>query len=159
MTRNVRAGGGDLTINAAVGGDVLANVNTLHLGNGAAIQGNVTYRSDNQATVDSGAKVQGRLVRRARETGQPPLGLQILFGWLRALVGLFALGLIVVLVVPGLSQRTIATLRASPWASLGLGVLLLIAVPIVALAVLVAGIIVGAGGWGCSCSRRTPLRW
>jgi len=145
VTRNVRAGGGDLTINAAVGGDVQANVNTLHLGNGAAIQGKVTYRSDNQATVESGAKVQGGLERQAREISQPPLGLRILFGWLRALVGLFALGLILVLVAPGLSRRTVATLQASPWASLGLGVLLLIAVPIVALLVFVAGIIVG--GW------------
>ncbi len=148
VTRNVRAGGGDLTINAAVGGDVQANVNTLHLGNGAAIQGKVTYRSDNQATVDSGAKVQGGLERQAREASQPPIGvriLRILFGWLRALVGLFALGLILVLVVPGLSQRTVATLQASPWASLGLGVLLLIVVPIVALLVFVGGIIVG--GW------------
>lgn len=145
VTRKVLASAGDLTIDSRVGGDLKANVTTLHLGSHADIQGNVTYYSDKEATVDSGAKV-GHLERRPRQ-GQPisqgPLA--IVIGWFRALVGLFALGLIIVLLVPGVSQRTITTLRASPWASLGLGVVLLIAVPIVAVGVLILGIFVG--GW------------
>src|SRR5690606_24287040 len=59
--------------------------------------------------------------------------------------GAFALGLLFVLLFPRFSRQTGSTLSSSPWASLGLGLVALIAVPIVAIIVLVVGILIG--GW------------
>jgi hypothetical protein len=66
-------------------------------------------------------------------------------GWLRALVGLFLLGLLFVLLFPGFSRRTVDSLRRRPWASLGTGLGVLILVPIIAAIVFVAGLAIG--GW------------
>jgi len=66
-------------------------------------------------------------------------------GWLRTLIGLFVLGLLFILLAPRFGRRTVGTLGGSPWASLGLGIALLICVPIAALIVFVVGLFVG--GW------------
>jgi hypothetical protein len=66
-------------------------------------------------------------------------------GWLRTLIGLFVLGLLFILLAPRFGRRTVGTLGGSPWASLGLGIALLICVPIAALFVFVVGLFVG--GW------------
>jgi hypothetical protein len=59
-------------------------------------------------------------------------------------VGKFViLGLLFILLAPRFGRRTVGTLGGSPWASLGLGIGLLICVPIAALLVFVVGLFVG----------------
>lgn len=65
--------------------------------------------------------------------------------WLRTLVGLFLLGLVLVLLFPDFSRSAVRTMSSAPWRCLGLGVLLLIGIPIVALVLLIAGVIFS--GW------------
>ena len=66
-------------------------------------------------------------------------------GWLRALIGIVALGLLLILLLPGVGTRAIDVLRAEPWASLGIGAAILVITPIVALIVFIIGIFIG--GW------------
>jgi hypothetical protein len=61
------------------------------------------------------------------------------------LIGIFALGVIFLLLLPRLSARTIDTERAQPWASLGIGAVILVVTPIVALIAFIVGIFIG--GW------------
>lgn len=144
--RNVLAGAGTLILRGKVGGNVQADVNQLRVEDGARILGNLTYTSDNQAFVARGASITGtvRHNRAPRPTPAERL-LDGLVGWNRTLVGLFVLGLIVVLLFPRFAQRTTEALHGSPWASVGLGFALLIGVPIVALGIFGIGLFVG--GW------------
>lgn len=145
VTRKVLAGGGTVTIQNRVGQDVTAQVDQLRLDPGAQINGNLDYTSDNPVQVASGAKVNGTTTRHLpRNNGLPGPG-NALLGWLRALVGIFALGLLLMLLFPRFGQTTVDTLQRSPWASLGIGAAVCVVTPIVALIVFVIGLVIG--GW------------
>jgi cytoskeletal protein CcmA (bactofilin family) len=144
--RKVVAGVGTLILRGKVGSNVEATVGELRVEDGARILGNLTYTSDNQALVARGASITGTVHHNVAARPTPAQRfLDGLIGWIRTLVGLFALGLIVMLLFPSFSQGTTETLRESPWASVGLGLVLLIGVPILALIVFGIGLLVG--GW------------
>jgi cytoskeletal protein CcmA (bactofilin family) len=150
VARSIRAGAERLTIGGPVGGDVLAQAGTLRLVNGASIQGNLSYTSGQDASVEPGASVQGMTTRLeaapapAAPSPAARLGEAIL-GWLRMLVGLSAFGLVLTALFPGFMRRSIDTLVREPWPSLGLGFALLVGVPVGAVLLFVAGLLIG--GW------------
>jgi hypothetical protein len=155
IARNVLVGGGDVTLAAPVGGDIRAEAGTLRLANGAAVQGTLAYSSERQAEIASGAAVAGGIQRNERAAGADfwaPLagrtgGVASLGAvvWLRALVGIFVLGLALLLLAPASMRTTARALRSNAGASLGYGILLLVGIPIVATLVFALGLLVG--GW------------
>lgn len=102
-----------------------------------------TYTSKNQVELANGAKVAGTTTRH-QPASRDGAG-NAFIGWLRALIGILALGLLFVLFLPRLSSRSIDTLRAQPWASLGIGAAILVATPIIALIIFIIGLLIG--GW------------
>jgi cytoskeletal protein CcmA (bactofilin family) len=144
---DVVGGMGALTIAAPVGGNVNVKTDKLQLLDGAKIAGTLTYRSEVPAEVAPNASVQGGLNHLPVEAEAVQRGPVVAFlvGWLRALIGLFGLGVAFVLLFPELSRRTVGTLRQSPLASLGLGVAALIGVPVAAVLLFVLGVFLG--GW------------
>jgi cytoskeletal protein CcmA (bactofilin family) len=144
--RNVVAGVGSLILRGSVGGNVDASINELRVEDGARITGNLTYTSDNRAVVAGGATISGAVRHNLPAHPSPAQRfLEGLVSWIRTLVGLFALGLILTLLFPRFTEGVTETLRGSPWASLGIGLALLIGVPIIAL--IAFGIGLFAGGW------------
>jgi cytoskeletal protein CcmA (bactofilin family) len=148
ITREVQASGRSLSIDGHVGGSVRAQVQTLRLAGTAAIDGSLSYTSENEAQVASGAQIRGRTDR----TTPPPGPTQIVPGpaglvidWLRGLVGLLVLGLFLVIFFPHFSRRAGETVVRSPFLSLGIGAAVLIGLPILAVLIFVLGAIVG--GW------------
>jgi hypothetical protein len=142
--RRVQMSSGSLTLRNKVGGDVSGRVDHLKL-DGAQIGGNLDYTSDNQVELVNGARVSGTTTRHTpTDRGGAGAGNRVV-GWLQALVGIFVLGLLLILLLPGLSTRAIDTERAQPWASLGIGAAISIITPIVALIVFIVGIFIG--GW------------
>lgn len=145
VSRKILAGVGDLTLRNTVGSDVTVRVNHLRLESGAAVAGNLDYTSDNDVVITGGGRVAGNTVKHTpsdQGVSGPASGF---LGWLRFLVGIFVLGLFLVLLFPSFSGRVISRLEKSPWASLGIGAALCIGVPILSLIVFVLGIFVG--GW------------
>jgi hypothetical protein len=142
ITRRVQMSSGNLTIRNRVGGDVRGRVDHLKL-DGAQIGGNLDYTSSNSVELVNGARVAGTTTRHA-PTDSRGAGNGFL-DWLRELIGIFALGVILIFLLPGISSRAIDTLRAQPWPSLGIGAAVLIIPPIAALIVFIVGIIIG--GW------------
>ena len=142
IARRVQMSSGTLTLRGTIAGDVRGRVDHLKL-DGARIGGNLDYTSDNAVELVNGARVAGTTTRHtptdSRGSGNGFLG------WLRGLIGIFALGLILIFLLPGISTRAIDTLRAQPWLSLGIGAAILIIPPIVALIVFVVGLLIG--GW------------
>ena len=146
VARNVLAGAGQVIINGTVGGDVQAQAETVTLGPGAVVGGALTYTSKRPAEISSSATVSGPVQHQVPEPAaeQSPL-LDAAVGWLRTMVGVSALGLLLVLLLPGFGDRASETVQRVPWLSLGLGLTLLVAWPLVAL--LVFGIGLAIGGW------------
>jgi hypothetical protein len=134
---------GSLTLRNRVGGDVRGRVDRLTL-DGAQIGGNLDYTSNNSVQLVNGARVAGTTTRHT-PTDQGGGAGNAFLGWLRELIGIFALGLLLIFLLPGISTRAIDTLRAQPWPSLGIGAAILIITPIVALIVFVIGVFIG--GW------------
>src|SRR5437899_811408 len=142
IARRVQMSSGSLTLRNRVGGDERGRVDHLKL-DGARIGGNLDYTSDNPVELVNGARVAGTTTRHtpldSRGAGNGFLN------WLRELIGIFALGLILIFLLPGISTRAIDTLRAQPWLSLGIGAAILIIPPIVALILFIIGLLIG--GW------------
>jgi cytoskeletal protein CcmA (bactofilin family) len=143
VTRRVQMASGSLTLRNRVGGDVRGRVDRLTL-DGAQIGGNLDYTSNNSVQLVNGARVAGTTTRHT-PTDQGGGAGNAFLGWLRELIGIFALGLLLIFLLPGISTRAIDTLRAQPWLSLGIGAAILIITPIVALIVFVIGVFIG--GW------------
>ncbi|MCL5026162.1 MAG: hypothetical protein M1531_06675 [Chloroflexi bacterium] len=143
--RNMRVSISELTIGGPVKGDVDARVESLTLGPGANIGGNLTYTSANEASVGSGARVAGQTVRHPvaprAERPAESVGGRIV-GWLIGLLMAFVVGLVVVLLVPLWSRETAGMILRHPWASLGWGAVALFAVPpaLIIIAITIVGI-------------------
>lgn len=142
IARNVVMGSGNLTLRSKVGGTVRGTVDHLRL-DGAQVAGNLDYTSNNQVELANGAKVAGTTTRH-QPSSRDGAG-NAFIGWLRALIGILAIGLLFILFLPRLSVRSIDTLRAQPWASLGIGAAIVVATPIIALIVFIIGLLIG--GW------------
>jgi hypothetical protein len=144
VARRVQMAAGSLTLRTRVGGDVRGRVDHLKL-DGAQIAGNLDYTSDNPVALVNGAQVAGTTTRHTpTDRGAAGAGNGVV-GWLQGLIGIFALGLLLLLLLPGLSTRAIDTERAQPWASLGIGAAICVVTPIVALIVFILGLLIG--GW------------
>jgi cytoskeletal protein CcmA (bactofilin family) len=142
--RNVKGGGREVTISDGVGGYVDLTVDKLKLASTANIQGNLTYTSENEADVQSGAQIGGETTHNIPEAKKPGpfagIGGKIL-GFLMT----FVIGLVIILIAPRRSASAADTIRNRPWASLGWGAVVLFATPIAAILVCftVIGIPVG----------------
>jgi hypothetical protein len=143
IARRVQMSVGNLTLRNRVAGDVRGMVDHLKL-DGAQVGGNLDYTSNNPVEQVNGAHVTGTITRHTPTDRGGGAGNGFL-GWLRGLIGIFALGLLLIFLFPGLSTRAIDTERAQPFASLGIGAAILIITPIIALIVFVIGILIG--GW------------
>jgi cytoskeletal protein CcmA (bactofilin family) len=154
---DAQIGAGAVSINGDIGGDVTVETETLTVGPGASIDGDLAYRSPEEADLPSGV-VAGetdwtQVAYQGRDdTGD---GLGVLGGiawavlwWFRSLVGMAVFGVVFALMFPRFSDAATDTLHERPWPSLfaGLGVLL---VPgLLAGFVFVFGLMVG--GWWLS---------
>jgi cytoskeletal protein CcmA (bactofilin family) len=151
IDRNVLASADTVTLGGPLGGDVHAQANTIHLTPGADIGGSVIYDGASAADVQPGATVHGQITRieppnqSAGPTAATAGAAGAAVGWLRGLIGLAAAAVVFGLLLPGLSRRTAATLFASPWPSLGVGLAAFVAIPVVAIVIFGIGLVIG--GW------------
>jgi cytoskeletal protein CcmA (bactofilin family) len=134
--------GGDLLLGAGIAridglikGDLNSGVKSLTIASTASIQGKLNYISGNEANIQSGAQIKGTINHKLPEVKEKQvagIGLWwIVIGFLMTLV----LGIIIVLLAPRRVKAVTESIRTRPWASLGWGVVILVATPIVALIV------------------------
>ena len=119
----------------------------LTLTDSALIGGNLTYQSSTEAQIDPGARIEGDVVREERpveeeeeEAARSPLTETVLDA-LGSLVALVLVGLLLVWIVPGWIRRRAYTVLDRPLASLGWGLLGLVAFPILGVVVLLVTIL------------------
>ncbi|MEW6324869.1 MAG: hypothetical protein AB1515_05735 [Nitrospirota bacterium] len=146
--KDAKIAAGNATLSNAISGNLTAAAGELRLTSRAAVAGDVTYWSRNEASIDSSARVGGVLRRKTMPEMPAPgamlwgfAGL-ILFVKLVNFVSTLILGMLCIALAPGSTQSVVLTLRARPWASLGVGFIALVTVPAAAgvLAATVLGI-------------------
>jgi len=138
---DLEAGASYVELNGTVDGDVQAGAETVVLGPSAAVGGTVRYDAETFVRAPDAA-VDGGVVRD-EGLGQPAAPDPIP-GWVGALYGLLAnllLGVVLLAVFPAFSARVADGVTQRPARSTGVGLVTLLAVPLVL--VLVALTIVG----------------
>jgi cytoskeletal protein CcmA (bactofilin family) len=119
----------------------------LTLTDSALIGGNLTYQSSTEAQIDPGARIEGDVVREERpieeeEATRSP-GAETVLEALRSLVSLVLVGLLLMWLAPGWIRRRAYTVLDRPLASLGWGLLGLIAFLIMGMVILLVTILLG----------------
>lgn len=147
---SVRSATGALTLAGRVARGVEASTGNLTVASGAEVEGDVNYESSREATIEKGADLGGSVVRTSLTEGHlaPAEAAREFFTgagfFARAmsLVSTLVLGLLLVRLAPGFSLSAGATITGRPWASLGLGLAVVVTTPVVvvALALTVLGL-------------------
>lgn len=127
----LRAAAQRVILDGTVDGSVDVRARSLHVGPGARINGDLTYRiAEENVVIDPAAQITGSV--NALPTGEadggdgPPIGLFHLLRWLAFLVT----GAVMIAIFPRTATAAERALRRRPGASLGLGIAWVILVPI-----------------------------
>jgi cytoskeletal protein CcmA (bactofilin family) len=124
---------GTLILSNRVGGDIEAAVGTLRIASRADIQGDVRYWSGQEAALSEGARIKGKIVRNVPPE-RPRLVPAAIFAWLvlvaASFVSTLILGLLSLRFLPRFHQSVVTTLKERPWASLGIGFIAAVVVPV-----------------------------
>jgi cytoskeletal protein CcmA (bactofilin family) len=133
-----RVAAGTLIVAGRIGRNLDAAVGALRILSSADVQGDVHYLSDREASVDTGARIHGRLTRS--EAPRPGLRRLAAFvaGWVLVLVAAsfvstLVLGLSSLRWLPRYHAATVAVLRERPLAALGVGLVAAVVTPVACL--------------------------
>ncbi|MBI3647649.1 MAG: hypothetical protein HY240_02660 [Actinobacteria bacterium] len=146
VERSVVAFNGDVTVTGKVGENVVALNGRVTVASGAEVGGNVTSRLPPEVSTE--AHVGGAVRQRSFEPG---LGGGALFGrfalWLATSVSAFLLGLALILFAPRALDAAASTAVSRFGSSLGLGALLFVGLPVVAIIAMttIVGLPLGLG--------------
>jgi cytoskeletal protein CcmA (bactofilin family) len=140
-----RIAAGSVIVSGPVAGNLDAMTGDLRLTSKATVSGNLTYWSQEAASIDPGAKIAGGVTRKAlpevsrprMETVLGALAGVVIVAKLVSAASTLILGLLLIYLFPGYTQSTISTLSARPAASFGIGLLALIVTPAAATMLLV----------------------
>jgi len=140
----LRASGGSVHLDGEVVGDAEVRAKELLIGPNARIGGRLVYHGPSEPTVSEGAVISGGLEYHAEDTGRYFRGVQpavrdaaTSLGTFLWFVGVFVAGALFVLLLPGFTSESAATIGRKPLPSLGLGLAILLCVPFVALVLLI----------------------
>jgi len=131
----IKGGGNEVIVTNGVGGDIKVNVDRLTIASTANIQGSLTYTSENEADIQSGAQIGGTTTHKLPEVRDPAKAAPFfgIGGKVVAFLMTLLAGIVVVLVAPRRAAVVAASIRRKPWLSLGWGAVILFATPIVAI--------------------------
>jgi cytoskeletal protein CcmA (bactofilin family) len=129
-----RVAAGTLILSNRLGGNVDAAVGMLRITSRAEIQGDVNYWSDREASISEGARIQGKVSRRAPPQ-KPQLWPALFAGWVFLIavsfVSTLILGLLSLRFLPGFHRATVTIVRQRPWMSLAIGFAAVVVIPVV----------------------------
>ncbi len=129
--------GDTITINAVVSGNVDVIGESLTIGPNTAIEGNLTWRSENKAEISPDARIDGELIEQA-----PPaiLAADGVGGDLKFTLRLIIAVAILFLLFPRPLRATAERIATRPLASLVIGVAFLATMPVAAVLLFVTGV-------------------
>ncbi len=124
IARDLLAAGGTIEVNGTIEGSVDVNVGQLTIASGAAVGGDVTYRSSNEADIADGT-VSGSITRQEPPAtwpgGTTVVSSNPILSYLGLLLGMLLLGWGLLALRPRLTLGSADALRTSPLLSVGVG--------------------------------------
>lgn len=144
---NVRARAESVVIGGKVERDVWADTERLVILSTAEISGNLTYTSPREAEIEPGARIGGRVdfqPRVVEEKAAPTPAARVLRVFL-SLLALLVAGLVLVYLLPRPASLVEQNLTRRPWASLGVGLGVLVGAPVATVILLISRIGVPLG--------------
>jgi cytoskeletal protein CcmA (bactofilin family) len=120
---------GDVTIRGKVTGDVTTVAGTARLGRRARVGGDLTY-FDHKPVVARGAKIDGKTKKFDNGKLTVPLGVAAIGFWLAVSLSALVLGLLLLLLAPRAGEAIAKTAKTRLGASIGVGILAFILLPI-----------------------------
>ncbi len=148
---NIKGGGSAVTISNGVKGNVELKVESLTILPAANIEGNLTYTSEEEADIQSGAQIGGATTHKLPEVKEKrakafPFSLfSGIGGKVTGLLMALIAGLVIILVAPRRLTSIAESIRSKPGPSAGWGAIILFLTPIAAIIVCITiiGIPVG----------------
>ena len=140
INKDLFIGAGNIRISGTIHGDVAVEGGEIQILESALIEGNLHYKSPNEAKVHPDAKITGNVTYEQMEWDHPHRGYGIFF-----LLTMLVASTVLFLLFPGFTMSAARRVSADPWKSLGIGFTSLIVIPIAAalLMSIVLGIWVG----------------
>ena len=141
---NVTAIASNLRLSSQIKNNLLAYVGQLRITSRADIGGNVDYRSNTTAWIESGATIRGEVIHHpsfVRELVEGTWIQGVLVGskviaLLMNFLYTFVVGVILIKMFPGNLESSLHILRTHPWKALSYGLMLLILLPLASLILL-----------------------
>jgi len=143
---------GDITISGKIEGDVeIGDVENLKIASGAEITGDLTYKSANIADISKdaviGGEVKETIVKARREeitAGAAPWAIftaTYIGGKIISFLGLFILGIILLLIMPGFFEKFTDRMRKTLGRCVGTGAIVIFGVPIASMILFIITVI------------------
>lgn len=143
VLRDLRIASGEVVISGQVDGNVELAARSITIQPSAIIRGNLTYRSPEAANIDSQARIEGSVSHIATPM---PGGTEIASGMAAMSVILWLsiaiTGVALYLLIPQLALSVTQIAADKPWKTLGLGLAVFAATPVVGITLMITGL-----GW------------
>ncbi len=138
--KNLKITAGNIRLSGIVHGDVELEGGEIQILEGAQIDGNLHYKSPRQASIAPSASIAGNVTYEEIEWDYSEHGFGILFS-----LTLIAAGILLFWLFPKFTLSSAERIASDPWKSLGVGIGLFIATPVIAviLMTIVLGVWIG----------------
>jgi cytoskeletal protein CcmA (bactofilin family) len=129
--KELKAAGGRIVLSGKVSGDVELAGRTISILDSAIIDGNLVYRSPEQAEIASEAQIGGTVSYEPMERPVAPMVAFVVGVGIVVLLSLIVTGIAMFLLFPRFIGSALSAIRAEPWKCLGLGLAVFAATPVV----------------------------
>ena len=140
INQDLKITAGNIRLSGTVHGDVELEGGKIQILESAQIDGKLSYKSPEEGNIDSAARITGKVTYEAMEWDYSERGSGILFS-----LTLMVAGISLFWLFPKFTLSSVQRITADPWKSVGLGLVLFLVTPIVAviLMFLVFGVWIG----------------
>lgn len=140
VAQELRASGGRVVLTGKVNGNVELWAEQIVIEETAVITGNLHYKSPNEANIVSGARIDGEVVYTPVDVDIKPVVATVIFVGLALLFSTMLTAVVLYLLFPDFSLQVSQSLRKQPWLSLGVGLAVFAATPVLMIILFATGI-------------------
>jgi len=128
VSKSLFIAAGNIRISGKIQGDVVLEGGEIQILEGAFIEGDLHYKSPNEAEIHPDVKIIGNVIYEQEDWGHAHKGYSFVFSLM-----LVTTAIVLFLLFPTFTQSASARVSANPWKNLGVGFILLIVTPIAAI--------------------------
>jgi hypothetical protein len=136
VKQGLRASGGRVVITGTIDGNVELWAEQVIIENTALITGDLIYKSPAQASIASGARINGKVAHTPVDIDLKPVMVSAVFAGLVVLFSIMLTAVVLYLVFPDFSMRVSRSVGEAPWQSLGTGLAVFAGVPVLSVILL-----------------------